>query len=208
MSGVFVIPKEDLKDIIPIRSGYQPASLKTIVEIIDNPNNFIILNREDAETDESYLQIIPYIIVRDEHYQIFHYRRGSGGGEERLKKKLSIGIGGHIEKEDFIRFSPVQAYRTAFQRELQEEIGVEDVQRIDINGIVLDRETPVGRVHIGIVQTVWVNRESVQVAEEDIEHVGWATVPQLESRYDEFEDWSQHLIRQMYTDSFTYRQYS
>ena len=52
-----------------------------------------------AEQDSSILQLIPYIVCFKGDRQILSYQR-SGGGEGRLEKKYSIGIGGHVNSDD------------------------------------------------------------------------------------------------------------
>src|SRR5450432_1186674 len=55
--------------------------------------------RSEVETDPSWLQLIPYVVLQH-HGRIFHYTRGKSGGEQRLHAKRSIGIGGHINPVD------------------------------------------------------------------------------------------------------------
>ena len=60
--------------------------------------------RGEMETDPSFKQLIPYVIFRytdsDQVVHIFRYTRGNGQGEERLRAKISIGVGGHISTLD------------------------------------------------------------------------------------------------------------
>lgn len=77
-------------------------TLDKLGKIIDLPSTSLHwIERELAETDESYLQLIPYVsIVRVEaanDYSVFKYTRLKGGQEVRLHNNTSIGIGGHID---------------------------------------------------------------------------------------------------------------
>ena len=53
------------------------------------------------ETDVRYKQIIPYLIFTHNN-SYFLMQRQSTAGEQRLKNKYSLGIGGHIRKEDLV----------------------------------------------------------------------------------------------------------
>src|SRR3989344_4121632 len=58
---------------------------------------------DKLEHDKSLQQIIPYvIIVNKKDRKIFAYRRQTNESytETRLRKKWSIGVGGHIERTD------------------------------------------------------------------------------------------------------------
>ena len=63
---------------------------------------FQFLPRSQVETDPSYKQLIPYVITQyngpHEDSLILSYTRGKSGGEDRLKKFKSIGIGGHVSE--------------------------------------------------------------------------------------------------------------
>jgi len=58
------------------------------------------VDRDQAEKDKHYKQIIPYAIFVNEKGEIFNYQRGKSGAEDRLKNLRSVGIGGHINLED------------------------------------------------------------------------------------------------------------
>src|SRR6186997_608111 len=55
--------------------------------------------RSEAETDSSWKQLIPYLLLRDGE-RIFLMRRTKAGGDERLHDRYTIGIGGHVNPED------------------------------------------------------------------------------------------------------------
>src|SRR4051794_20427491 len=73
--------------------------------------------RAAVETDPSYKQLIPYVVLRWRD-QLFHYTRGAGG-ESRLRAQRSIGVGGHISAADAA--SSGDPYRAGMMRELAEE---------------------------------------------------------------------------------------
>src|ERR1700692_1649729 len=61
--------------------------------------HFSFLPRSLAEHDPSFKQLIPYVVMK---YcdTVFHYTRGRGAGEKRLRALRSVGIGGHINPAD------------------------------------------------------------------------------------------------------------
>jgi predicted NUDIX family phosphoesterase len=54
--------------------------------------------RSEVETDETRLQIIPYLVITSD-WNVFGYCRAKGG-ESRLDGQWSVGIGGHINEVD------------------------------------------------------------------------------------------------------------
>jgi predicted NUDIX family phosphoesterase len=58
------------------------------------------LDRPVAEDDPSQKQLIPYVLVRDRE-RIFLMERTTAGGDPRLHRKASIGVGGHLGLPDF-----------------------------------------------------------------------------------------------------------
>src|SRR4051794_16485928 len=64
-----------------------------------NPAGFSFRPRSEVETDPSFKQLIPYVVLRYGD-KVFHYCRGGSGTETRLHAKRSVGIGGHIADTD------------------------------------------------------------------------------------------------------------
>src|SRR4029079_10871907 len=102
--------------------------------------------RGQAETDPTFKQLIPYLVLRcGERY--FHYTRGQSGAEARLRAKRSIGIGGHISADEYS--SQADPYRAGMLRELREEIDIQTFFHERPFGLINDDATPVGEVHLG-----------------------------------------------------------
>lgn len=156
--------------------------------LLEENCGIVYIDREVAETDPSYKQIIPYVIFRcgDE---ILHYRRAKGSGETRLLKKRSIGIGGHINNGD-------TNYWAAMAREINEEVLVDGkVEANEVVAVVHDASTEVGDVHLGIVHLLDVAEKTIVSKEEAIAEIGWSSVQQLiEESQDDFEKWSQFCL--------------
>lgn len=153
--------------------------------------------REAVETDETRRQVIPYLLLRaDGRY--FTYRRLAGGGEARLMHLRSIGVGGHINDEHEVD----DKLADGLARELREELDVPDgaVRRLILHGFLALDDTPVDRVHLGVVSIADIdpNRaEEVNVREQDkLACVGWFTAAELRAQLEvqPFEGWSRALI--------------
>ena len=63
--------------------------------------------RPECEQAYDYIQMIPYIILRDIDQETgvttyLTYKRGKKGAENKLHDKYSVGVGGHISVNDFV----------------------------------------------------------------------------------------------------------
>ena len=201
---VLVVPTGVLESRGILKAGFSYGANREMFRVL--ANDWLFLPRSQVEDDASYKQIIPYIVLYelgnamgDKNPRYFFYTRGSGGGEERLHQKRSIGIGGHISTEDAAgNDGGYDVYRTGVIRELIEEvdIGVENVRTkvSDPVGLIYDPSTPVGSVHLGVLHMVLVNKNAVKPREEEIAFTGFASLEQLVAERDKFEWWSQILI--------------
>jgi len=151
--------------------------------------------RDTVEEDVSYKQLIPYCIFRCGEC-VFHYRRGTTQGEDRLHSKRSIGIGGHISSDD--EAASGSAYHDGMQREIAEEVFLESSFEERCIGLINDDETDVGKVHLGIVHLFELEVPKVRPREESIMDAGFSSPEELARHRDEFETWSQicldHLL--------------
>ncbi len=156
------------------------------------PENNEFRSRPEMELDPTFKQLIPYVLLmhRDEQGvpSFFHYRRGQGQGEARLRKKRSIGIGGHISLIDVDSENP---YEAGMRRELEEEIRIETGYREERLGLINDDLTEVGKVHLGVVHLFELDAPNVQPNELDIAETGFAPLSELLAQREEFETWSQ-----------------
>jgi predicted NUDIX family phosphoesterase len=150
--------------------------------------------RGEVETDPSFKQLIPYVVLRCTG-ELFHYSRGSSGGEERLRSLRSVGIGGHITFEDGPATS--DPYRTGMLRELNEEVEIQSPWKESYLGFIYDGRTPVGEVHIGIVHLLELEEPLVWPREAAIDEAGFAPLRDLLRHRDEFESWSQFVLEEL-----------
>ncbi|WP_040928677.1 NUDIX domain-containing protein [Nosocomiicoccus massiliensis] len=195
---ILVVNRKDLfNDEAHAFNGFLSQSDARFNEITKTLDDYEIKRRGDMEEDESYKQLVSYTIVESDHETLV-YKRLTGGGESRLHGLHSIGVGGHmndIESEENIK---EKMFENA-ARELQEEIGLEkeDLNAFELIGLINDDTNEVGRVHIGLVFKVNVDKEKVFTNEEDTLQLIWSKREELKE-LGNYETWSELIIRDLY----------
>ena len=165
------------------------------LEALFAPGMVTFRPRSEVEDDPSLKQIIPYVIILAlDSGTIFSYRRGGSQGEARLRKKRSIGIGGHVAEEDAEGRGTLDAYELALQRELSEEVAIAKPGKMRRVGLINDDSSPVGQVHLGVVHLLEVETAAVEPREDGIAEPEFLTIARLNAERGEFETWSQISI--------------
>lgn len=156
--------------------------------------NSYLSPRSECETDESKLQLIPYVVLRNADGLIFNYFRGKAGEEGRLVDSRSIGVGGHVEVVPWDRSDLKLTLCTEGKREIEEETGIE-AEIKDFHALLVNRTDEVGRVHLGLLAIVDVeDKKEDQAAEAGvIDNKAWSTVADLtaDGVWETLEPWSQ-----------------
>ncbi|MBX9656437.1 phosphoesterase [bacterium] len=186
---VLVFPA-DLLDRLGPFTGFRSRVDDYLPEIL-SPKNLSYLRRSLAEEDPSFKQLIPYAVLKVGDL-VYCYGRGKKGGESRLHSKLSLGVGGHICKEDGDEGSA--AYEKGFARELEEELDIRSHYRSKIVGIVYDPSTPVGEVHVGIVHLLELESPDVIARDPSLADADFLSLDDIVSLKPRFETWSQFVI--------------
>jgi predicted NUDIX family phosphoesterase len=184
---VLCVPRATLDEIGSFQ-GIQTDVARYIPRIL-SAHHTTFVPRSSAETDPSFKQIIPYVLIRKGD-TLLHYVRGKGSGEKRLVAMGSIGIGGHINDRDWNLFAE-DPYEDALQRELHEELRMDGYFRTRPIALINDDSTPVGQVHLGIVHLCELTEENVSKGEACITELRFLTLPELVERRDQMETWSQ-----------------
>jgi predicted NUDIX family phosphoesterase len=195
---VLVVPTARLQEI-GVFHGFTQRVKEYLPRLLD-PENLSYRPRAEVETDPSFKQIIPYVVLRwlpapqegSEAAQIFHYTRGKRATESRLQALRSIGVGGHIRADDTTLFD--SPYREAIFREVQEEVRLETAYTERCVGLINDDSTPVGQVHLGIVHVFDLQEPRVQPREQALIRAGFASLAELRAQRQDFETWSQFLL--------------
>ena len=97
MSDILVVSTASLAPWIEGRSGLITGCGEEVLAHVEANHEF--RPRPEMEQDPSYRQIIPYVAVTRGD-EVFATRRLDKGGEARLHGRLSLGVGGHIERAD------------------------------------------------------------------------------------------------------------
>lgn len=198
-------PSHDREDFQPFHiAGPMPEVFYTLPTAM--------IERADAEEDRENLQVIPYIVLVDrETNKFFMYERGNKSGEERLRKKCSLGLGGHIDiaVNSMNPFARVVA--TEALRELNEEVGfvADENETLNIfegfqkgSMILFTENDDVGTVHVGVCLMLGVQPERLTNAESGVIESGkWLTFDEInqliQNEEIELEHWSNLVMAQI-----------
>ncbi|MBN1585828.1 MAG: hypothetical protein JW937_00180 [Candidatus Omnitrophica bacterium] len=214
--------------VVPRTELFAKEALQGFCALNDRDYLATILNsyqyrvRGEVESDPSFKQIIPYVMIREmgdpgAAPRYFVFQRTKKAGENRLHDLFSIGIGGHISQEDegvievplgletgqleqqlgkdsrtFLK-GPLFA---GFLRELGEEVSLPERTEVSLAGFLNDDSNEVGRVHLGLVFEIdaWgpVKRSA------EVQELLGQTRPldEIETLVEKMETWSQILVTQ------------
>lgn len=180
--SILVVPRTQL---FPNDSwhGVKAVDLSHYINVIINHQEFIA--RGLAETDFSYKQIIPYLVFQHDE-KLFLMQRCAQASESRLANKYSLGIGGHVRKED------IQS-RDLFEwarREFHEEISYTGNFSISTLGILNDDSNDVGKVHLGLVLLLKGDSANIRIKSE-LKSGSLYSFKECQEFYPFMESWSQ-----------------
>jgi len=161
------------------------------------------VERRYAERSVHLKQVIPYTIVVVEDPEssprVLVVERLPQGGEQRLVGRLSIGIGGHINPVD--DDDPLHVVESGTARELDEELFLSGERRIEAIGLINDDSNPVGAVHVGLVQVLYLGPGgSASVRETDVLEGTLVPPSELQRQLRDganFETWSRVLVENL-----------
>lgn len=195
---ILVIPESVINEIGKIE-GFE-ADVDRFLDPILESDQLSFQPRSQMETDPSYKQLIPYVLLEwtdnDGVTRLFTYTRGGGSGEARLHAKRSVGIGGHISREDAA--GGADPYSTGMQRELAEEVQLESNYRESRDGLIYDPSNDVGKVHLGVVHRFVLQQPEVKSNEADLAEGGFVSLDELRQQMDRLETWSQLAINALF----------
>lgn len=176
---VYVVPRE-LLVTPPGWRGVRTAGISELLRTIRQEGRFE--PRPEMETDPSFKQIVPYLILRNGD-DYFLMRRTRAGGDARLHERYSIGVGGHL--------NPVDAeLEDGLMREWHEEINADFVLDAQLIGLLNDDEAEVGAVHLGVVYVADAADRPVAVREVSKLSGRFASPTEVRAIYGLLETWS------------------
>lgn len=150
-----------------------------------------------------YLQIIPYILFRD-NGKYLRYLRPSAGGDVRLHGRISIGIGGHIDLPDIMHdedgaIDLAATLQNAADRENDEEIGIKTGTPPKWVATLYANDTEVDTLHLGIVGIYDLTPQEVVSLKpnEEIGDMSFKTLSEIASEVGEgnvLETWTRMIV--------------
>ena len=162
--------------------------------------------RGDVEEDPSLKQPIPYVVVTrhaEGGAEVFAYTRLTGGGETRLHGKVSVGVGGHMNRGFTHETLETVVWEEA-ARELAEELRFEDGGGAEVEppparfvGLINDDTGPVQQVHLGLLAVAVVPAGTrVTVRETEQLEGRWEPLEALRAPdvLERMESWSVHAL--------------
>lgn len=183
---ILVVPREQLFTHMSAWQGLQEVDFDQYLAIINDRKEF--LPRSIMETDPAYKQIIPYLVFTYDN-KYFLMQRKSDASEARLRNKLTLGIGGHIRKEDMTENS---LFAWAL-REFHEEVDYTGALNVRPLGILNDDSNDVGKVHIGFVLLLEGDNADISIKSE-LKSGALVSLDECVSQRDCMESWSQFVI--------------
>ncbi len=166
--------------------GIKTTGLQEFLTTVMQEKEF--LPRSIMENDPLYKQVIPYLIFAHED-RFFLMQRQAQASEQRLKNKYSLGIGGHIVRED-LSGSDIMGWA---RREFNEEIDYSGSYTVTPLGILNDDSNAVGQVHVGYVLLLQGDSANIKIRSE-LKSGTLLPLIDCEAYYPQMETWSQHVF--------------
>ena len=156
---------EDMLEV-DVLSPLSEEDYEAMLEVINHSWDVggSVQRRGDMEKDMTYLQPIPYTVIKQGD-KYFTYTRLEGGGESRLHGKSSAGLGGHANNFEYAwNFEHLLAVNNS--RELEEEVFIRDengeeisshyelAKESTITGLMYNQDTEVDSVHLGVLNII------------------------------------------------------
>lgn len=202
MSEQVLVVKENLFDFRDFIDGFYELNQFNLLG--DVLSQAFFMDRDKAEKDPKFKQIIPYCVIRKMEYckqedkknEIFCYKRTKKGGEKRLHDKYAFGFGGHICPLD----STVSDHRVTYQngliREIEEETGLKSSQyKTEFKGLIYDDSNSVGQVHVGCLHVINIDEfTEIKSTDPAISNGGFESLKNIIKNKDSFENWSKIVM--------------
>ncbi len=182
--SVLVVPRAVIDPLC--RTVFTPEVAPVEKAVLTNCR---FLERNVAETDYQFKQVIPYVVVRHEDRCLLIWRTNKQT-EARLHNLYSLGVGGHINNTD-IPTANSNVILTGMRREFTEEIALEGEESCKLVGIINDDSTDVSRVHMGFVFVLRTASERYTIMEPGKYTAAWKTSAELAGHYGQMESWAQ-----------------
>jgi predicted NUDIX family phosphoesterase len=176
---VFVVPRSAVLDDAGWY-GLRTDDLDVFVAALERDGRYE--PRAEIESDISFKQVIPYLVLRDAE-RFFLMQRTTAGGDSRLHGRYSIGVGGHLNPGD-------GGVLGGLRREWSEELVADFVPGFRLVGLLNDDTTEVGAVHLGAVYVADAAGRPVDIRETDKLTGSFVAAVDVAAVADRLETWS------------------
>jgi predicted NUDIX family phosphoesterase len=176
---VFVVPRASVPDGAAWH-GLRRDGLTSFLASLDATGRYE--PRDVMETDPTYKQVIPYLVLRD-GASYFLMRRTRAGVDARLHDRWSIGVGGHLNPGD-------DGLLGGLRREWREELVAGFEPDFVPVALLNDDTTEVGAVHLGVVFVADAAGRRVEVRETHKLTGAFASGAECAAVLDRMETWS------------------
>lgn len=156
--------------------------------------NGVFIERDQAEHDENYKQVVPQGLLRYKN-KVYVNQRLPKQSDSRLLYKYSLGVGGHLNPEDNI-VPHMDIISMGFHREMAEEVEVVMPFSVKYIGITNDEQAEVSRLHVGVWLEITLIDDAVRVKETEKIRGFWMNIKELYSLSEEFESWAKLIYDQ------------
>jgi predicted NUDIX family phosphoesterase len=159
------------------------------------------MRRRDAETDTSVIQLVSVFLVRHKD-SFLTYKRTKRLTESRLHGYYSVSFGGHLNPDDVLHLFDIfdaEQSHAWLARELHEELRLEkgDLAEMQYRGLLYDDARDVSKQHLGLVYDVVLRSLEFKIGERGfLMDAKFETLDEINSRLNEFENWSVMLVRE------------
>lgn len=165
--------------------GLKTDDVDKLVSIINAKHKFMA--RGDVEDNPRWQQIIPYMFFENDK-KLFLMQRNAGHTDKRLASNFSLGIGGHINKQD-IKSGRITDWA---RREFEEEIDYKGKYKTEFLGLLNDDSNEVGMVHLGLIIKIAGDSNGITVRNEH-QSGKLVGVGEAGEYYKKMETWSKIL---------------
>jgi len=190
---ILVVPREKLFEGEAWHGLHIPQNTRFVDRVLEHKE---FQPRGAMEEDTRYKQIIPYLVF---HHggKLFLMQRASTSNEQRLKNTYSVGIGGHIRKEDM----QTDNILDWAHREFHEEVSYNGTIHPTFLGILNDDTNDVGQVHAAFVYLLHGDSADIHVTSE-LQSGTLVSLPGCLEYRDWLESWSQIVLDTLQTHAY------
>jgi predicted NUDIX family phosphoesterase len=173
--------------------GFVESDLDRRLEVVARRHTF--KPRGEVEDDPEWQQVIPYVVFsHGDRYLLT--RRLKQGSEKRLRHLYSLGVGGHINREDVVADADLLVQ--GLTREFNEEVVYDGAWSHRLMGLINDDSNAVSQVHLAVVYEVRGDRPEIAIRETGKLEGELLRLDEMKMYYLDMESWSQliydHLL--------------